>query len=498
MFTPNRVADVCLVLEGTYPYVSGGVSTWVHDLIRAQSHLTFHLICVLPLDANPKEKYTIPENVIGIQNLFLQKLPRGAYFVSKKIRKQLFEEVELPLMLLQHRPSQELLQKILKRMHVGNINLGRRVLLNSQEAWRMLIRMYHATVDGGSFLNFFWSWRGLLASLYSVLMAPIPPAKVYHTVCTGYAGLLAARAHLETGKPCLLTEHGIYTNERRIEITAAQWLNDQKSMNLTIIRPGFERDLKDYWIDTFLGYSKLCYQACSKIVTLYEGNKQSQIDDGADPEKISIIQNGIDFEDFSSIPRDLDHPTTIALIGRVVSIKDVKTFIRAIEILIRIKPNIRCYIMGPTVEEKEYYLECVDLVNKFHLQDVVVFTDKVDIRKYLGQIDVIVLTSVSEAQPLVLLECGAAGIPFVATDVGACREIAFGRSDEMPNLGQGGVICSLYNPTEVANGIARLLRDDNFYRSCSETIRERVRRHYDKKNQDLCYRQLYDQLIHRS
>ena len=25
-------ADVCLVLEGTYPYVSGGVSAWVHDL----------------------------------------------------------------------------------------------------------------------------------------------------------------------------------------------------------------------------------------------------------------------------------------------------------------------------------------------------------------------------------------------------------------------------------------------------------------------------------
>ena len=24
-------ADVCLVLEGTYPYVSGGVSSWVHE-----------------------------------------------------------------------------------------------------------------------------------------------------------------------------------------------------------------------------------------------------------------------------------------------------------------------------------------------------------------------------------------------------------------------------------------------------------------------------------
>ena len=35
MNTPDY--DVCLMLEGTYPFVSGGVSTWVHNLIRAPS-----------------------------------------------------------------------------------------------------------------------------------------------------------------------------------------------------------------------------------------------------------------------------------------------------------------------------------------------------------------------------------------------------------------------------------------------------------------------------
>ena len=27
--------DVCIIVEGSYPYVAGGVSSWVHDLIRA-------------------------------------------------------------------------------------------------------------------------------------------------------------------------------------------------------------------------------------------------------------------------------------------------------------------------------------------------------------------------------------------------------------------------------------------------------------------------------
>ena len=43
----SAVADVCLILEGTYPYVTGGVSVWTDDLIRAQSHLTFHLVTLL-------------------------------------------------------------------------------------------------------------------------------------------------------------------------------------------------------------------------------------------------------------------------------------------------------------------------------------------------------------------------------------------------------------------------------------------------------------------
>ena len=40
-------ADICLILEGTYPYVAGGVSSWTHDLIRAQPDLSFHLLTLL-------------------------------------------------------------------------------------------------------------------------------------------------------------------------------------------------------------------------------------------------------------------------------------------------------------------------------------------------------------------------------------------------------------------------------------------------------------------
>ena len=66
----------------------------------------------------------------------------------------------------------------------------------------MTLRMYRSMMGDSSFLNFYFSWKGLIASLYSILLADIPSAKVYHAASTGYAGLFLTRAHLETGRPC--------------------------------------------------------------------------------------------------------------------------------------------------------------------------------------------------------------------------------------------------------------------------------------------------------
>lgn len=488
------MSDVCLILEGTYPYVSGGVSTWVHELIRSQSHLTFSLVCLLPPDGKTKSRYTLPDNVTQVTHIFLQKLPKGVSSIPQS--QKFFQQLELPILHLQYTATKETLKSILETLKSQPV--GSQFLLNSEEAWQMLLRMYRSSIGEGSFLNFFWSWRGLLAGMYSVLLADLPSAKLYHSLCTGYAGLYLARAHLETGKPCMLTEHGIYTNERRIEITAAQWLNDQKAMNLNIIRPHYERDLKDYWIDTFSGYSKICYEVCQEIITLYEGNKAFQVEDGAPEEKIRVIPNGVDYDHYAAISRDKDHPPTVALIGRVVSIKDVKTFIRAVVLLKESIPDVRVWVMGPTDVEEEYYQECIEIVEKRGLTETVTFTGKVTIDHYLGQIDVVVLSSISEAQPLVILEAGAAGIPCVVTDVGACRELVFGRSDENPPIGQAGEICQLSNPVSVAESLIHLLTDQNFYQSCSRAIQERVKTYYHKKDQKSSYEKVYQTLMEQS
>jgi polysaccharide biosynthesis protein PelF len=485
----TRQADVCIVLEGTYPYVPGGVSNWTNDLLYAQRDLTFHLVCLMPRNADLTPRYQIPPNVTGITHVEVGGLPPGAARLPGV--RQLFARLETPLRNLQFNGGLRDLADVLALLGPLRPQLGRRVLLDSPEAWDLLLRMYHATHDESAFLDYFWTWRTIVSGLYSILLAPMPRARVYHPLCTGYAGLFAARARLETGRPVLLTEHGIYTNERRIEIAMAEWLYQVPSSGLSMEK--VVRDLKDLWVDAFTCYSRACYAAASKVVTLYAGNQQLQLEDGADPCKLVVIPNAVDYERLSkSAAERTEHPPTVALIGRVVPIKDVKTYIRTIAILRSIVPDVRALLLGSTDEDPHYFAECQTLVSHLGLQGCFTFAGRVSIAEYLAGLDVMVLTSISEAQPLVILEAGSAGVPAVATDVGACREMIYGDRREAEPLGPAGEVVPLSNPTATAQAIARLLTDRAWWERASRAIRERVRRYYNKPTFDSAYREIYD------
>jgi glycosyltransferase involved in cell wall biosynthesis len=452
----------------------------------------FALLTILPPQASLARKYELPSNVVSLEHVYLNRLPAGPSSVPGG--RELLERLQAPLERIHAGGGLAEIQEILRALRRAPRRPGRAFLLDSRGAWDMLLRMYRAGHDHLSFLDYFWTWRTQLLAMYTVFLHPIPPARVYHTLCTGYAGLFAARAHLETGRPALLTEHGIYTNERRIEITMADWLREEVPGGLTIDR--HRRDLKSLWIDTFRSFSRACYQACDAIVTLYEGNTVLQIEDGAPPARLRVIPNGIDLARYGAMrPGARPHRPTIALIGRVVPIKDVKTFLRAAARLRDSIPEVRALVLGPLDEDPGYADQCRTLVDHLGLGDTVTFTGRVALADYLPEIDVVVLTSLSEAQPLVILEAGAAGIPCVATDVGACREMILGRGDELPALGAGGVVTPVANPAATAEAVARLLSDTAFRERCGLAIQTRVRQHYDKHDLDQRYRTLYEELV---
>ena len=70
--TASKKADICLLLEGTYPYVRGGVSSWVHQLIIGHPNFTFALIFVgASKEHYPVMHYELPNNVCHFERHFL-------------------------------------------------------------------------------------------------------------------------------------------------------------------------------------------------------------------------------------------------------------------------------------------------------------------------------------------------------------------------------------------------------------------------------------------
>ena len=153
--------------------------------------------------------------------------------------------------------------------------------------------------------------------------------------------------------PVLLTEHGIYTRERKIEIAQADWIYVKQTEDYKIRRT--QSFFKQWWINLFRFMSRLCYQEADRIITITQVNQPFQIEDGADPAKMSVIPNGIKINRFGAAragPRPTDE-FMVGFVGRVVPIKDVKTFIRAIKMALADVPHLKAYIIGPTDEDPE-------------------------------------------------------------------------------------------------------------------------------------------------
>ncbi len=484
------MTDVCLILEGTYPYVAGGVSACVYQLIKNLPNINFSIVHIASSGDSVKEfKYPIPNNVKEFHELFLFDFdfPAQSRFKKSKLTPEAFH-----LLIEFHRQVRKgnvmLFPKLYEFFfHPKTKGFELHDLIYSKESWKILTQLYQESGLQSDFSDFFWNARFIYFPAFKVLSSPIPKARIYHTLCTGYAGLYGVAAKVLYQRPLFLTEHGIYTDERRIDITQTEWIpTPLPESELKAQRdPGF---FKKWWISFFGFLGTLTYQSADAITTIYGGNRLKQLKAGADPEKISIIPNGIDVESATlttaeSCPRK-KNPNTfrIGFMGRVVPIKDVKTFLRAIKIVQEQISNLEVFIMGPTEEDEVYTEECLILTELLGLERVVEFLGSVPPEQYYPTLDVLVLTSISEGQPLVILEASRYGIPVVATDVGACRELLEGRSEEDRTLGVSGVITQMASPHQTAEAILKVLKDESFRKHLGAVALKRVSRFYREKD----------------
>ena len=252
------------------------------------------------------------------------------------------------------------------------------------------------------------------------------------------------------------------------------------------------RDSRDVWIRAFECMGLLCYESSDRITSLSQSAQAAQKRLGAPPERTQVIANGVDLERFSGITlKPSDSPQIVAFIGRVVPIKDVDTFIRAMDIVFRSFPDVEGWIVGPEDEDRDYAQECQETVASLGIGERLKFLGMCDVPQIISQVDMIVLTSLSEGQPLTVLEAGAAGLPCVTTDVGSCRDLIEGSNSEMDDDASGGYVTELMSPEGTAAAIMKLLADPCDARARGAALKTRIRDHYSLEKMLESYEQLY-------
>ena len=492
-------ADIALLLEGTFPYVSGGVSSWVNQIIRAFPEYRFAIVFLGSRREDYGDpKYPLPDNVVHFEAHYLyDDLTSRAEPASRPGDDAAYALIE---QMHEHfapgQPVASALQEfraVARQMLPGG-RLTADDFLYSEASWDMICDHYRRFCTDPSFVDYFWTVRIMHTPLWKLarVAKDLLPVRVLHSVSTGYAGFLGALLHQTRDVPLVLSEHGIYTKERKIDLFKSEWIRDNRNV--------FQRDptelsyFRQMWIGFFEWLGRFCYDAADPIIALYEANRLRQVADGAPDGRTQNIPNGIALARFAPLRalRPAEPPPVLCLIGRVVPIKDVKTFIRAMRRVVNRMPAAEGWIAGPEDEDKAYAAECHALVRSLGLENHVRFLGFQKVEDLMPKIGLTILSSISEALPLVILEGYAAGVPTVSTDVGSCRQLVEGLDEADRAIGPSGAIVNIADPQALADAAVALLADGEAWQAASRAGIARVERYYTDRMMFDRYRQVYD------
>ncbi len=467
---------ICMVAEGCYPYVVGGVSGWINSMIKAFPQHEFVILSIIAdRSQSAKFAYELPENVVAVYESYLSdydwgkkpKIGTRTHFSEKYYR-------ALRSIIINKDPDWDNVFKLFEKdFSIDDLLMGADFLHIVQE-------FYESSYTQINFSDFLWTMRSIYLPLFLILKTPIPKADIYHCVATGYAGVLGGMAKSRYKCGLIVSEHGIYAREREEELIKATWV------------AGI---YKNIWIEQFRKMAVLAYNKADAVTCLYGHARELQIELGCNESKIMITANGIDMARFANIPGKTEEDEQYCNIGavlRVTPIKDVKTMIRAFAFAKQIMPNLKLWIMGPTDEDEQYANECFEMVEIMNLRDVV-FTGRINVADYLGRMDLTILTSISEGQPLTILEGYAAKKPVIATDVGNCAGLIYGEGDDQ--LGDAGILCHIMNTEELAEAMIDMAKYPEKRIKMGEVGYERCKSKYQLKQMQQTYKDLYNRIF---
>lgn len=504
--------DVAIVMESTYPYLKGGVSAVVHDIVTHNPDLSYGIIHITwDSDAPLTDLYGMPSNVRWVRTVFLSMEEHREDFLAVSVkdlgmtplqREELSHRLFDALYALsEHGDVDGLWELIDEGLNERTRRYPLWALLGSREFMQTLQdRMPQLNL---SLANSFWTLRNFFSLAFAVLGETMPRASVYHAHTTGYASLLGAAAARDHDTSFLLTEHNLYVRDTvntlldrnmALSITA----DDYRTFDVTAEQRA--------WMAWWTEMGRFCYPSARLITYLYPSAITEAARLGTDIDKSVVVPNGMVIEEFDDKYRarqqalatmeqeGADYVWHLVYIARVVPIKGLLDLLSSMDILRdRGYPNLHLDVLGPTEHVPEYFEACLAKIDALGLHDHVTIHGTVHVREMLDQFDLLVLPSYNEGQPIVILEAMAAGIPTVGSDVGGVAQqiaddliTADGRT-----IGPCGETVTPGDVQQMADGIQAVIGNLDSYAAYAANARKRVQELFQMHEVMSSYNQIY-------
>ncbi len=218
-----------------------------------------------------------------------------------------------------------------------------------------------------------------------------------------------------------------------------------------------------------LKFSYFIFRNVDIITTTGTQSKKFMIKEGFNENKIRILPNSIDVNEFK--PIECEKKYDIITIGRISEEKQVDLFIKIISLLKLNHPNIKVAIggKGPDFEKINLLIKELDLINNVELLG---FIPSDDLVNFLNSGKIFLSCSKTEGLPRTVIQSIACGLPNVSSNVGDL-------SDLIINEFNGFLINEISKPELYADKLDLLLTNQSMHDIFSANGLLHVKKHYD-------------------
>ncbi|TPV93681.1 MAG: DUF3492 domain-containing protein [Myxococcales bacterium FL481] len=486
------VADICLVLEETYPFVRGDRATWVHRLIMRHPEYQFGIVCLGACREDCRDlKYTLPPNVVHFETHALAGYQQTASPPSAGSVRHAGSRARGALSVLLsyfHGPQQPtdddaLWQALASLGNGGSISWAE--FLHSGAAWQCIRETYQTRRPGPAFADYYWTLREMFGPLFRLaeIARTVPPARVVHSMSTGYAGVLSALLSRRERVPLVLTDRSAAPDS---DSSAGPTITDATAPANDAPRDAMVGlgSLRTLWTRYFDGLGRLTYRRASPVMPWRERARARLT-----PRDATVADRPASP---LPVPRAAAKtPPIVGLVGRLAPEQHSKAFIAAMNEVCRVFPGTQGWLVSTADDDRSYAKECRELVHELGLHHCVRVLNPQNPTEIISKLSVNVVTSIGEAQPLVLLQGFAAGVPAVTADLGPCRDLIDGCDASDRRLGSAGIVVRHAEPSAMADAILCLLRDQAARRHSQRSAQQRAQRYAAAADPLAAYRTVY-------